>query len=205
VILRKWFAFWYSGKFLCDPRTGRSLLRLKVNQDKIPVCSSHPSSFTFKQLLYSAATAFLRYNFNCAESHSVLLRENRGQPYSPPSWVAIYTYYWYQSVSLGNLLLRSGKMASSSTTSTSEGFNINRTPFHNGEHYDFWKIKMKIFIKSLDVGIWKAIEEGPFVPVLEVEGRSQPLWCCEKRSFESGGFEVHRGDSVSVGGVPTEV
>ncbi|KAF1888938.1 hypothetical protein Lal_00036651 [Lupinus albus] len=32
-----------------------------------------------------------------------------------------------------------------------EGSNINHPPNFNGEHYDFWKIRMRIFIESEDV------------------------------------------------------
>lgn len=45
-----------------------------------------------------------------------------------------------------------------------EGSNINRPPNFNGEHYDFWKIRMRIFIESQDLEIWDAIENGPFIP-----------------------------------------
>nr|UBX54592.1 transposon Pol polyprotein [Lupinus angustifolius] len=45
-----------------------------------------------------------------------------------------------------------------------EGSNINRPPSFVGECYDFWKIRMRIFIESQDLDIWNAIEEGPYEP-----------------------------------------
>jgi len=50
------------------------------------------------------------------------------------------------------------------------GTSINRPPLFCGLNYRFWKIRMKIFIKSLDKRIWDAIENGPFIPKFEKEG-----------------------------------
>lgn len=52
----------------------------------------------------------------------------------------------------------------SSRSVLGEGSNINRPPCFDGENYDFWKIRMKIFIQSQDLDIWDAIENGPFIP-----------------------------------------
>jgi len=38
-----------------------------------------------------------------------------------------------------------------------EGASINRPHLFSGVNYQFWKIRMKIFIESLDRGIWDAI------------------------------------------------
>nr|UBX54602.1 transposon Pol polyprotein [Lupinus angustifolius] len=43
-----------------------------------------------------------------------------------------------------------------------EGSNINLPPSFVRECYDFWKIRMRIFIESQDLDIWNAIEEGPY-------------------------------------------
>ena len=51
-----------------------------------------------------------------------------------------------------------------------EGASINRPPLFCGLNYQFWKVRMKIFMKSLDKGIWDAIENGPFVPKFEKDG-----------------------------------
>jgi len=48
-----------------------------------------------------------------------------------------------------------------------EGASINRPPLFCGLNYQFWKVKMKIFVESLDRGIWDAIENSPFIPKFE--------------------------------------
>jgi len=48
-----------------------------------------------------------------------------------------------------------------------KGASINRPPLFCGLHYQFWKVRMKIFVKSIDRGIWYAIVNGPFVPKCE--------------------------------------
>jgi len=45
-----------------------------------------------------------------------------------------------------------------------EGASIHRSPMFSGVNYRFWKICMKIFIESIDQGIWNAIMNGPFFP-----------------------------------------
>ena len=45
-----------------------------------------------------------------------------------------------------------------------EGASINRPPLLCGVNYQFWKVKMKIFMDSIDKGIWETIENGPFIP-----------------------------------------
>jgi len=42
--------------------------------------------------------------------------------------------------------------------------SINRPPLFFGLYYQFWKVRMKIFIESIDKGIWDAIVNGPFIP-----------------------------------------
>jgi len=53
-----------------------------------------------------------------------------------------------------------------------EGALINRPPLFFGLNYQFWKVKMKIFVESLDKGIWDAIEKDPFIPKFEKDGSS---------------------------------
>jgi len=43
-----------------------------------------------------------------------------------------------------------------------EGGSINRPPLFCGLNYQLWKVRMKIFVESLDKGIWDAIEIDPF-------------------------------------------
>jgi len=58
-----------------------------------------------------------------------------------------------------------------------EGASINRPPLFCGLNYQFWKARMKIFVESLDKGIWDAIENGPFFPKLKMDGVSiQKPW-----------------------------
>jgi len=53
-----------------------------------------------------------------------------------------------------------------------KGASINRPPLFCGLNYQFWKVRMKIFVESLDKGIWDAIENGPFIPKFEKDGSS---------------------------------
>jgi len=50
-----------------------------------------------------------------------------------------------------------------------EGASIRRPPMSNGINYQFWKISMKIFIESIDQGIWDAIINGPYTLMHTVE------------------------------------
>jgi len=43
------------------------------------------------------------------------------------------------------------------------GASINKPPLFCGVNYQFWKVRMKIFIHSTYKGIWESIENGPFV------------------------------------------
>jgi len=48
-----------------------------------------------------------------------------------------------------------------------EGASINRSPLFCGLEYQLWKVRMKIFVESIDRGIWDAIVNGPCVPKIE--------------------------------------
>ena len=45
-----------------------------------------------------------------------------------------------------------------------KGASINWPSLFCGVNYQLWKVRMKIFIESIDKGIWDAIENGPFIP-----------------------------------------
>jgi len=45
-----------------------------------------------------------------------------------------------------------------------EDASINRPPLPCGLDYQLWKVRMKIFVESIDRGIWDAILNGHFVP-----------------------------------------
>jgi len=53
-----------------------------------------------------------------------------------------------------------------------EGVSINKPPLFYGLNYQFWKVRMKIFVESLDKRIWDAIENGPFIPTIEKDNVS---------------------------------
>jgi len=48
-----------------------------------------------------------------------------------------------------------------------EGASINRSPLFCGLNYQFWKVRMKIFVESIDRGKWDAIVNGHFVHKFE--------------------------------------
>jgi len=48
-----------------------------------------------------------------------------------------------------------------------EGAFINRSPLFCGLKYQFWNVRMKVFVKSIDRRIRDAITNGPFVPKFE--------------------------------------
>ncbi|XP_068477219.1 uncharacterized protein [Phaseolus vulgaris] len=50
-----------------------------------------------------------------------------------------------------------------------EGASINRPPIFGGVNYSFWKIRMKIFMESIDMGIWDAVANRPFIPMQVVK------------------------------------
>jgi len=45
-----------------------------------------------------------------------------------------------------------------------EGASINRSPLFCGVNYQFWKVRVKIFMHSTDKGIWESIQNSPFIP-----------------------------------------
>jgi len=48
-----------------------------------------------------------------------------------------------------------------------KGASINRPPLFCGMNYRFWKVRVKIFVESIDRGIWDTIENDPFVPKVQ--------------------------------------
>jgi len=56
--------------------------------------------------------------------------------------------------------------------SFAERASIHRSPMFSRVDYQFWKVRMKIFIESIDRGIWNAIVNGPYIPVSDVNGIS---------------------------------
>jgi len=51
-----------------------------------------------------------------------------------------------------------------------EGASIHRPPMFSRVYYQFWKVRMKIFIESIDRGIWNAIVNRPNIPMTLLNG-----------------------------------
>jgi len=47
-----------------------------------------------------------------------------------------------------------------------EGNSINRPPIFNGMGYHYWKTRMQICIKAIDLNIWEAIEIRSYIPTM---------------------------------------
>ena len=56
----------------------------------------------------------------------------------------------------------------------SEGQSTNRPPLFDGTDYTFWKHRMRIFIRSQDIDVWRVIEVGNFIPKKRVDGQMIP-------------------------------
>ena len=55
----------------------------------------------------------------------------------------------------------------------SEGLAPNRPPLFDGTGYAYWKNHMSIFLQS-DYELWDVVQDGPFVPMKEVDGKQVP-------------------------------
>jgi len=55
-------------------------------------------------------------------------------------------------------------MANTNRMTFAEGHSSNRPPLFNGNHYTYWKNRMRIFIQALDYEAWKIIRDGPYIP-----------------------------------------
>ena len=53
---------------------------------------------------------------------------------------------------------------------TQEGASLTRPPGFNGQGYAYWKERMKIFIEGVDLEVWNAVQNGPYVPMHMVNG-----------------------------------
>ena len=68
-----------------------------------------------------------------------------------------------------------------------EGASINRPPLFTGENYAFWKVRMQIFIESIDCEIWDVIASGLSVPTNNLqEPKPRVQWTVEeKKRFQN--------------------
>ncbi|KAK2450000.1 hypothetical protein QL285_009141 [Trifolium repens] len=64
-------------------------------------------------------------------------------------------------------------MASANPTFRDGGCS-NKPSLFNGEYFDFWKIRMKAHLEAQGDGIWKAVVDGPFIPMSVVNGVGRP-------------------------------
>lgn len=53
-----------------------------------------------------------------------------------------------------------------------DGGSINKPPCFVGEHYDFWKIRMQMFLELYGANVCKSIKNGLHIPTLVVNGVS---------------------------------
>jgi len=51
-----------------------------------------------------------------------------------------------------------------------EGASIHKPPMFSRVNYQFWKVRMKVFIESIDRGISNAIVNGPYITMSVVNG-----------------------------------
>ena len=54
-----------------------------------------------------------------------------------------------------------------------EGASINRPPMFGDVNYAFQKIRMKIFMESIDMEIWYAVVNEPFRPMHVVKDETE--------------------------------
>jgi len=52
-----------------------------------------------------------------------------------------------------------------------EGASIHRPPMFTSVNCQFWKIRIKIFIISIDQGIWNAMMNEPFIPKYNIKDK----------------------------------
>ena len=66
--------------------------------------------------------------------------------------------------------------------SFAEGASINRPPLFTGENYAFWKVRMQIFIESIDCEIWDVIASGSPIPTNDLqEPKPRDKWTIEEK------------------------
>ena len=46
----------------------------------------------------------------------------------------------------------------------------SKPPLFCGLNYKYWEARMKIFVESIDQGIWDSIENGPYIPKFKNNG-----------------------------------
>ena len=51
-----------------------------------------------------------------------------------------------------------------------EGASIYKPPLFCGLNYKYWQVRLKIFVESIDQGIWDSIENCPYIPKFKKNG-----------------------------------
>jgi len=51
----------------------------------------------------------------------------------------------------------------------SKGDSINRPPPFVRENILLWKIRMKIYLESIDMGVWDAVINVPYIPMHSID------------------------------------
>ena len=51
-------------------------------------------------------------------------------------------------------------MATIESFSNLEGFEIDKPPFFDGVHFDFWKTRMECYLQSIDLDLWDIVLDG---------------------------------------------
>ncbi|XP_073225568.1 uncharacterized protein [Cicer arietinum] len=49
----------------------------------------------------------------------------------------------------------------------------NKPPCFIGEHYDFWKILMQVYLEAQEDDIWDAVENGPHIPTKFINNKKE--------------------------------
>lgn len=54
------------------------------------------------------------------------------------------------------------------------GQSISIPPYFNGNDNNYWKARMRIYLKSIDLFVWNIVENEYTTPIITVEGVDVP-------------------------------
>ena len=60
-------------------------------------------------------------------------------------------------------------MATLNDSTFKEGQSTIKPPFFDGNHYQYWQTRMKIYLQTLDYEIWEVVCDGPFMLMFKDE------------------------------------
>ncbi|WVZ18673.1 hypothetical protein V8G54_005995 [Vigna mungo] len=78
-----------------------------------------------------------------------------------------------------------------------EGASINRPPLFTGNNYAFWKVRIQIFMESIDSEIWETITNGHFVPIWNVEDKRRFQLDVKARNIISSALTVDKFSRIT--------